>query len=162
MAGGTIYLFTPSAATASQTCPEENDLISLLHFPNLQNRANFAYLRGAGKGLMLAKELKLAQMQDATDAQNDDSRPSLQSIVLQSLLTAPVKAWADKIGSMAPSRVSCDISALLPPQKHGISAPVSGYAASAVISHDLLHVPCHTRNSFLGSLPGCSAGRTPS
>lgn len=114
---------------------------------------------------MLAKELKVAQMQDATDAQNDDSRPSLRSIVLQSLLTAPVKALAYKIGSkapMLPSRVSCDISALLPLQRHGVSAPVSGYAASAVISHDLLHMPCHTRNSFLGSLPGCSAGRTPS
>lgn len=77
-AGGTISLAIPSSATALQTRPEENDLISLLHFPDLQNRANFAYLRGAGKGLVLAKELKLAQMQDATDAQDDDSGPSLR------------------------------------------------------------------------------------
>lgn len=55
----------------------KNDLISQLYFPDLQNRANFAYLKGAGKGLMLAKEFKLAQKQDATDAQDDNSRPFL-------------------------------------------------------------------------------------
>lgn len=33
----------------------KNDLISQLYFPDLQNRANFAYLKGVGKGLMLAR-----------------------------------------------------------------------------------------------------------
>lgn len=125
-AAGTISLFIPSSATALQTWPEENDLIFLLYFPNLQNRANFAYLRGARKGLMLTKKLKLAQMQDATDAQDDDSRPFLWSIIPQSLLLVPVKASAEKTDgktSMLPSGMSCDIPALLPQQRHGVSAP---------------------------------------
>ena len=77
---------------------------------------------------MLAKELKLAQMQDATDAQDDDSRPSLRSIIPQSMLTAPVKASAEKTGSkpsMLPSGMSCNIPALLPLQRHRVSAPAS-------------------------------------
>lgn len=67
-----ISLFIPHSASDLLICPEENG-ISLLHISNLQNRANFAYLRGVGQVLMLAKELKVAQMKDAADRKADSS-----------------------------------------------------------------------------------------